>query len=68
MSLTTDKMRSLVRKWCTLIQAIKEVKTSDGFFAAGFCDWVHQEATKPSQEELPRKELSGEKNQICSPA
>jgi len=40
MDITTDKIRSLVRKWHTLIEANVEIKTTDGFllrvFVIGF--------------------------------
>ena len=31
MTLTTDKHRSLFRKWCTMIEAVVEAKTKDGY-------------------------------------
>jgi len=52
MNFTTDKLRSLVRKWQSLIEAHVEVKTTDGFvvrlFAIGFTKKARGQVRKTS--------------------
>ena len=52
MSFTSDKLKSLVRKWQTLIEAFVDVKTTDGFtvrlFCIGFTKKRQNQVTKTS--------------------
>lgn len=47
LQLTTDKLRSLVRKWQTLIEADVDVKTTDGYNMRIFC--IGFTAKRPNQ-------------------
>nr|WCZ58752.1 40S ribosomal protein S3A [Seculamonas ecuadoriensis] len=47
MSFTTDKLRSLVRKWHSLIEANIDLKTTDGFVVRMFC--IAQTKRRPTQ-------------------
>lgn len=47
MDFTTDKLRSLVRKWQTLIEAHVDVKSTDGYLLRLFC--ISFTMKRPSQ-------------------
>merc|ERR1719435_726492 len=50
MNLTTDKTRSMVKKWQTMIEARVDVKTSDGYTLRLFC----QGFTKKRQNQIKK--------------
>jgi len=62
MDLTTDKIRSLVRKWHTLIESHVDIKTSDGFSLRVFLHWFHQAKTEPKSQDLVRTIRTGSRH------
>merc|ERR1711981_60945 len=58
---TSDKLRSLVRKWQSLIEANVVVKTTDDYLLRLFCCF-HQAPTEPGQEDHLRRQLADPTN------
>lgn len=54
MNLTTDKLRSMVKKWQTLIEAYADVKTTDGFLLRVFCIGFTQKQTSPGSQQIKK--------------
>merc|ERR1712038_602330 len=58
MNLTTDKLRSMVKKWQTLIEANVDVRTTDGFllrlFCIGFTKKGPTRSRRPAMLSIPR--------------
>merc|ERR1712066_880603 len=60
--LTTDKLRSLVRKWQTLIEAHVDAKTSDGYTIRMFC--IGFTSKRPNQAKKTHYAQSSQIRQI----
>jgi len=52
MDFTTDKLRSLVRKWQTLIESHVEVRTTDAFYLRMFCIGFTKRRTNQQKKKL----------------
>lgn len=50
MDLTTDKLRSMVKKWQTLIEAHVDVKTTDGYLLRLFCIGFTQKQSQSNKK------------------
>lgn len=50
MTLTTDKLRSMVKKWQTLVEANVDVKTTDGYLLRVFCIGYTQKDEKSKRK------------------
>merc|ERR1711972_137786 len=59
MTLTTDKLRSMVKKWQTLIEAYVDVKTTDGYLLRVFCIGFTQK-----QQQSTKKHCYAQSQQI----
>ncbi|KHG19561.1 40S ribosomal S3a [Gossypium arboreum] len=63
MNFTTDKLRSLVRKWQTLIEAHVDVKTTDNYTLRMFC--IGFTKRRPNQVKRTCYAQSSQIRQIC---
>jgi small subunit ribosomal protein S3Ae len=50
MDLTTDKLKSMVKKWQTLVEAFVDVKTTDGYLVRVFCIGFTQKQNEATQK------------------
>jgi small subunit ribosomal protein S3Ae len=62
MDMTTDKLRSLVRKWHTLIEAYTDIKTTDGYFLRLFA--IGFTRRRPNQTKKTSYAQTAQVNQI----
>jgi small subunit ribosomal protein S3Ae len=62
MDFTTDKLRSLVRKWQSLIEAHVDVKTTDGYYLRLFC--IGFTKRRPNQQKATCYAQSSQVRQI----
>merc|ERR1712002_1367611 len=60
MGLTTDKLRSMVKKWQTLIEGNIDVKTSDGYMLRVFCIGftLKQQDSRKKMTDIIQREVS----------
>lgn len=64
MDFTTDKLRSLVRKWQTLIEAHVDVKTTDNYTLRMFC--IAFTKRRPNQVKRTTYAQSSQIRQVCN--
>lgn len=63
MDFTTDKLRSLVRKWQSLIEAHVDVKTTDNYQLRIFC--IAFKKKRPNQIKRTCYAQSSQIRQVC---
>lgn len=68
MDLTTDKLRSMVKKWQTLIEANVDAKTTDGYLLRMFCiAFTKKNSSQTSKTCYAQHQQVSLKNQSCYP-
>lgn len=59
MDLSSDKLRSLVRKWHSLIEAYADVKTTDGYLLRMYCIGFTKRRPNQVQIQIIRRAMHG---------